>query len=158
MSGAFAYLYNELNSKQGEEFVNPTGNGIRGCDIHGCGEFGASRIHGSHRGTDYIAGLGSTGTGQDILAVRGGMVSKIGYPYWDDLSYRYVEITTLDGYRIREFYVSPIDGLKRGSLVEAGQVIGTYQSLQRRYPEITDHVHVEIMKNGKHIDPALLIP
>jgi hypothetical protein len=46
--------------------------------------------------------------GQDVLAATGGRVTNVGYPYGDDLSFRYVEITTNDGYVVREFYVQPV--------------------------------------------------
>ncbi len=134
-------------------WVNPTGGGIRGCDDHGCGYFGAPREYGSHIGADYKAS-----PGQDVKAVTSGTVSKIGYPYGDDLSYRYVQISTPDGYVVQELYVDPAKGITTGTEVTGGQVIGTQQPLDRRYPGITEHVDVRIRRGGKPIDPTKLIP
>lgn len=149
MSG-IEYYFNEMSHK----WANPTGGGVRGCDDYGCGSFGASRDSGarSHAGVDYIAS-----SGQDVSAVQGGTVTRIGYPYGDDLSLRYIEINGGDGYVSRQLYVSPAQGIARGTIVTAGQVIGNYQSLDARYPGITPHVHVEIRYNGNVIDPTTLI-
>ena len=149
MTAAYAYAFNELRHR----FVNPTGKGVRGCDEQGCGGYNASRGSRSHRGTDY-----SAAPGQDVLAISDGIITKIGYPYGDDISYRYIQIDSSDGYQIREFYITPNRDINFGSSVRVGQVIGTAQSLQPRYPNITDHIHVEIRLNEKLIDPASVIP
>jgi septal ring factor EnvC (AmiA/AmiB activator) len=56
---------------------------------------------------------------------------------------------------IRQMYVKTC--LPAGSVVRAGDDIGWLQSLQRRYPGITDPVHVEIRRNGVLVDPTTLI-
>jgi len=81
----------------------------------------------------------------------------LGFMYDDDLSFRYIGIRTQDGTQIKEFYVLPADGIVNGAKVNQGQVIGTLQSLQKKYPAITDHVHVEAMRNGALLDPTLRI-
>lgn len=126
---------------------------MRGCDSQGCGQFGAGRRYGSHQGADYAATLG-----QDVLAVTGGVVDKVGYTYADDLSYRYVRISTVDGYSVRQLYIAPASGIAVSSSVTAGQVIGTYQGLGNRYPGITEHVHVDVRHNGNLVDLTKLIP
>lgn len=85
-----------------------------------------------------------------------GTVTRIGYPYGDDLSYRYVEIKTEKGYVVRHFYVEPSEGLKVGDKAEAGRTeIGTTQDLDRRYEGITNHVHVEVRgPDGQIVDPT----
>lgn len=105
-----------------------------------------------HRGVDYIAT-----PGQDVFAVTDGTISRIGHPYANDLSYKLIEISTSDGYVVRQFYVEPAPGISKGASVSAGQVIGTYQSLRRRYPGV-ENVHVEIYHYGNEIDPTPLIP
>ena len=131
---------------------------IRGQDGLGCGLFGASRNPGgSHRGVDYVAELG-----QEVFAVIDGKITKLGRPYGNDLSYRYIEVTSPDrhsgekAYVVRQFYVEPSVGV--GEDVKAGQVIGTLQKLGRRYPGITEHVHVEMRYNSQVVDPTALIP
>lgn len=105
----------------------------RGTDKWGSGDFGASRGNRTHRGIDYQCVVVSPVTGE---------VTKIGYPYSDALEYRYVQITDKSGYDVRCFYVDPL--VEVGDRVLEGAVIGRMQSLQKRYPGITDHVHVEV--------------
>jgi len=141
----------------GAAWVSPTGGGVRGQDNSGTGQFGVSRDGGrrSHEGLDFVGK-----PGQDVRAITDGVVTKLGYPYDNDLSYRYVEIETSNGYHVRQHYIAPSKGLKIGSRVSAGQVIGTQQSIDRRYRGITEHVHVEVWPKAKQkqkgmaIDPA----
>ncbi len=69
-------------------------------DAFGSGDFGASRDGGArtHNGQDYSAVPGST-----VLSPVAGKVMKLGYPYGDDLSYRYVEIKDGENRRWRLF-------------------------------------------------------
>ncbi len=134
-------------------WVNPTGLSVRGCDPQGCGTYGAPRKVGPHKGADYTAAAG-----QDVFASVSGVVDKIGYPYNDDLSYRYIKIVSSDGYVVRELYVLPVPGLAVGDSVTAGMVIGTEQPLSKRYPGITEHSHTDIQKNNSWVDPETLIP
>jgi hypothetical protein len=73
-------------------------------DSAGQGTFGASRGGGkrSHKGTDY-----EMKAGELVDSPVVGEVTKIGFPYGDDLSYRYVQITDMDGINHRLFYVEP---------------------------------------------------
>jgi murein DD-endopeptidase MepM/ murein hydrolase activator NlpD len=145
-------------------WLSPTGNGVRGVDRRGDGAFGAKR-RGSdgeertHEGVDYIAG-----PNQNVIAVTDGRITKLGYPYPDNSSYRYVEITTDDGHVVREMYVLPRANMTLNSPVKAGDMIGTSQSLQPLYPGITDHVHLEVRKgeakqykDKQLVDPRTLI-
>lgn len=85
-------------------------------------------------------------------------MTKIGFPYGDDLTYRYIEITSVAGYRVRHFYVQPASSISNGVMVKGGDVIGSYQSLNSRFPEIIEHVHIEVYKNGNVVDPTSIIP
>jgi len=119
---------------------------IRGTDKWGSGAFGAPRGDRTHRGEDYEASRGAR-----VEAVRGGEVTKLGYAYPDDLSYRYVEITDLDGCAARYMYVLPLVELH--TRVEQGQPLGTVQSIARRYPGILPHFHFEVRDGGGEIIP-----
>ena len=136
-------------------FFNPTGNGIRGTDAQGSGAFGAARGGRTHQGTDYIAT-----PGQDVHAVISGRVTRIGYPYANDLTYRLIDITNNQDDVARHFYVQPRAGLSVGDNVNGGAAIGTAQRLGNRpgFTGITEHVHVEIRRNGVLHNPATLIP
>src|SRR5690606_19387199 len=72
------------------DFVNPTSAAPRTWDHFGSGAYGASRDGGvrHHAGVDYVAEAG-----QAVKAPISGYVTRIGYAYADDLSFRYVEIT-----------------------------------------------------------------
>jgi len=124
-------------------------------DAYGSGAFGAPRGDHMHNGIDYVCDMGTK-----ILAPASGEVSKVGYCYKDDLSFRYVEITDEEGFRHRVFYVSPDCAV--GNIVIAGQsCIGIAQDLTKRYPRktlgglpITNHVHYEIKKGTTFYDPS----
>ena len=121
--------------------------GVRKWDEYGGGAFGDSRGDRLHKGIDLICP-----SGEEVLSPVAGEVTKLGYTYSDDLSYRYVEVTA-EGYRYRLFYVAPT--VRVGDKVEYGDPVGTAQNIKRRYPGITPHVHFEIRNTeGDYIDPT----
>jgi len=127
---------------------------LRGTDPMGAGHYGAPRGSRTHRGIDYAA---EPGTG--IHPVKAGVVSKLGYTYSDDLSYRYVEVTDERGYRHRYFYVEPECDV--GDLVYSGDTIGTVQDLldRRDWRErgMKNHIHYEVIDpSGQYINPGLV--
>ncbi len=127
-----------------DDFANPTGKGLRGCDDYGCGRFGAERDAGGrhHEGVDFDAAAGQT-----VDAPISGFVSKIGYAYPDDQRYKFIEIVNPAlHYLARVFYVDP--RVREGQPVHIGQAIGRDRSLEPRYPGITNHVHLEIGRIG----------
>ena len=126
--------------------IIPTELEKRGQDKFGSGEFGAPRGDHTHHGIDYVCTNRAA-----ILAPVDGMVTKIGYPYADDLEFRYVELTTIDGYHHRIFYIYPC--VRDGEVIKDGQTIGYSQDLTERYPGITQHCHYEIKYQGKFINP-----
>ena len=122
---------------------------VRKSDKWGEGHFGAPRGDHTHHGIDLACYPGS-----EILSLSYGTVTKLGYPYSDDLSFRYVEITDEEDLKLRYFYVFP-NSLAVGDIIHQGQNIGISQNLFERYPGITGHVHFEIMdQRGSYIDPT----
>lgn len=115
-------------------------------DRHGSGEFGASRGSRRHNGVDKACYPGSI-----VLAVSAGEVTKLGYPYGDDLSFRYVQVTDAAGNDVRYFYVEP--SVHVGQQVAAGDELGVSQPLGDRYEGITEHVHLEVKRGGDYVDP-----
>lgn len=112
-------------------------------DEYGSGDYQAPRGSHRHRGIDFTP---------QIHAVNDGIVTKIGYPYGDDLSYRYVQVTDVDGNRARYFYISP--AVNKGDTINKGAVLGKLQDLGKRYPNITPHFHFEVKSaDGEIIDP-----
>lgn len=123
---------------------------FRRCDGHGCGGFGDSRGARKHKGVDLACRPGTA-----VNSPVSGRVTKLGYPYGDDLSFRYVEIST-NGYRYRVFYVEPT--VSEGDEVSRDSFIGKSQSLDGRYSGITEHVHFEVMNPaGEIVDPTPII-
>lgn len=124
---------------------------IRGCDKFGCGHFGAKRGDRLHRGVDLVITAG-----EPFESLCSGKVTKLGYVYKGDMQLRYVEVTTKAGQRWRYHYVTP--AVSVGSMVRTGDTLGAVQSLQTRYPGITDHVHFEIIDGaGEYLDPTSII-
>lgn len=122
---------------------------IRKQDSHGSGEYGARRGSRVHRGIDAACYPDSV-----ILSDVNGIVTKIGYPYPPEgakKEYRYVEVTTEDDYRVRYFYVKPL--VEKGAQIIEGNILGLSQDLQKIYPDITHHIHLEVIKDGEYINP-----
>ncbi len=120
---------------------------IRLSDKFGSGAYRATRGERWHRGLDLSAYPGTL-----IYPIRPGNVTKLGYPYKDDLSFRYVQITDLvDGLRFRYFYLEPL--VAEGDLVGLDIPIGKVQDLAKKYPGITNHVHFEVKDDRRYFDP-----
>ncbi|MCK4795572.1 MAG: M23 family metallopeptidase [Desulfobacteraceae bacterium] len=119
----------------------------RTLDIWGDGYFGAPRGTRTHNGIDYVCPAGSR-----VFSPCEGKVTKLGYPYSDDLSFRYVQITLGDRNH-RVFYIEPT--VQVGDFVAEGDAIGVAQDLEGRYEGITPHIHYEIKINNEHIDPEV---
>lgn len=122
---------------------------IRTTDDHGSGAYHAPRSYGKHNGVD-VAILPRSA----VLSSTIGTVTKLGYMYNDDLSYRYVRIVTPLGYTISYCYVLP--SVDVGDEVSVDQVIGTVQDIGARYKGITPHIHLSVKNpSGEYINPEL---
>jgi murein DD-endopeptidase MepM/ murein hydrolase activator NlpD len=98
--------------------------------------------------------------GSKVLSPTYGVLSKFGRCYRDTPEYRYVEITSQNGFRYRLFYVSP--GMQQiGDTVAEGEDIGTAQDISARYPVpkgMKPHIHFEIKdRNGNYVNPKELV-
>lgn len=119
----------------------------RGQDAWGSGEFGAPRGDRTHKGVDFACYPDTL-----IYPIHVGRVSKLGYPYSDDLNFRYVEITDERGFRCRYFYIDP--SVDEDQHVGLYTVLGKSQKLGERYESITEHVHIEVYRpNGGLLNP-----
>ena len=115
-------------------------------DNWGSGHYGASRGDRLHVGVDYACCPNSV-----IYPDKGGEVTKIGYCYSDDLSFRYIEVMDGSGIYARYLYVDPI--VEVGDYVTNAEPIGRSQELGKRYAGITEHVHMECFNlvDGKKV-------
>lgn len=124
---------------------------LRGDDPTGHGHYGAPRGSRKHKGLDLVARPGTK-----VFAPITGYVSKVGYPYANDLTFRYIEITSGGMYRVRLFYVEP--SVKKGDIVAAGDVIGKVQDIASRWnPAMKNHLHLEVYKYTLLTDPEPII-
>jgi murein DD-endopeptidase MepM/ murein hydrolase activator NlpD len=143
-------VYDELEESVMNEPIQPRKPivipEVRGSDPQGSGAFGASRGGGvrKHNGVDFV------GTpGEPVLAILAGVVTKLGYPYRNDLSFRYVEVRRENGDCLRYHYVEP--SVAVGQEVQNGDVLGVLQRLP--YEGITQHCHFETIVAGVYVDP-----
>lgn len=124
---------------------------IRGYDKWGSGHYGAPRGRRKHRGCDYVDHVNEA-----VSAFEAGEVTKIGFPYNQrsakKRNFRLVELRISPAIVHRYFYVESL--VQVGDMVEKGQILGWAQDLDAVYPGITQHVHFEVKKNGRHINPV----
>lgn len=123
---------------------------LRGQDQHGYGYFGASRSGGSrqHNGIDLVCT-----PGEAVFSPVAGTVQRYADPYGDG---RYGGILIEGGeLSVKMFYLSPV--VPVGTKVRRGQQIGVAQAISKKYPGITEHIHLEAYQGSVLIDPSHLI-
>jgi len=134
-----------------KKFKKPVDNFlIRGCDKSGCGYYLANRGNRKHLGIDVI-----TTKGQIIKSPINGILRRL-YPYSNT--------TIITGYAIKNgdtevklFYVDWLDANETGKPIKVGDVLGTAQDIAGYYKDnsMTNHIHIEVWKNGINVDPTL---
>ena len=134
---------------------------IRGKDDWGDGRYGASRTNSDntvrkHKGLNIVATPGET-----VVSPINGTYVRPARPYADDPRFSGIVIKGDDGSEVKVLYVDPAQNLKPGDPVIAGKTpIGTSQDITKKYPAsktkkaITNHVHIQIKKDGQFIDPS----
>jgi hypothetical protein len=123
---------------------------VRGTDAHGSGCFGASRSGHTHQGTDFVCAQG-----QEVLAPFDGVLNRYANPYPNSPAWKGAELKNTDGTLwVKLFYFTP--SIAPGTIIQRGQVIGHAQKISDKYPDITDHVHMEVRRTatGTPIDPT----
>ena len=121
-------------------------------DAWGSGAFEAPRGSKKHKGIDICCPPGSV-----VKSPISGWITKLGYAYADDLSYRYVEVTDHERLKHRFFYVEPT--VDREEIIYKYKPIGIAQDIQARYTTETkrmdNHVHYEILHGKTPLDPEV---
>lgn len=123
----------------------PMFNPVRKNDAWGDGYFGASRGDRPHLGVDYVVNEG------EVIYAPCDMDSfNLSYPYSFGTNDTYILTgarfnTKIDGINFdgRLWYFTP-DSSLFGRDIPKGYPIGTAQTLQHRYPGITDHLHFQL--------------
>ena len=105
-------------------------------------------IYEEHSGIDFLAEAGT-----NVFAFKDGTVKEIST---NDLIYEpYVIIDHEDGMQTIYRYVIPL--VKVGSKVKEGQVIATAAETSGSEYKIGPHLHFEIRKDNRYVNPDLLI-
>ena len=104
-----------------------------------------------HAGIDFTAAAGT-----EVMAVEKGTIESI---YKDDVLLG-TEIVVNHGNGLKTVYrfVTEAEGLKVGDTVEKGEVIATVAEATGNEYKDGAHLHFEIMRDGKTVDPALRLP
>lgn len=116
----------------------------RASDRFGSGQFGASRGSRKHQGLDVKAKPGEV-----VHSPIDGVIVRECVPYAPFTGLLIRGTGEHSGYEVKLFYVQ---GNFCGS-VKAGEPIGTAEDLAVKYPGITNHVHLEVRKNGAIVAP-----
>ncbi|XP_074988049.1 leukocyte cell-derived chemotaxin-2 [Caretta caretta] len=118
---------------------NPS-NKVRGCDIKGCGNYGAPRKSRDgtirrHLGVDVVCNDGST-----VYAPFSGTIERQVIPYKINNAINNGILLRGSGFCVKMFYIKPV---KYQGQIAKGNKIGVMLPMQRVYPRITSHVHIE---------------
>uniref|UniRef100_A0A8C3RUX8 M23ase beta-sheet core domain-containing protein n=1 Tax=Chelydra serpentina TaxID=8475 RepID=A0A8C3RUX8_CHESE len=113
---------------------NPS-NEIRGCDNKGCGKYGARRKSKRHLGVDVVCNDGST-----VYAPFTGTIERQVIPYKTNNAINNGIQLSGSGFCVKMLYIKPVK--YRGQITK-GNNIGVMLPMQRVYPGITSHVHIE---------------
>lgn len=118
---------------------------IRTHDVWGGGQWLASRGNRPHLGVDIIHD-----PGEEVRAPFDMEIVRRAYPYSTDLSYSGIKFRTVKNnitYTGRLFYFVPY--YEKG-VFSKGDIIGVAQDLTTKYPEITNHLHLDIRNTVSH--------
>lgn len=123
---------------------------LRGQDQHGYGYFGASRSGGSrqHNGIDLVCT-----PGEAVFSPITGTVERYANPYPGDSRYGGILLQG-EELSVKMFYLSAV--VPVGTKVRRGQQVGIAQAISKKYPGITEHIHVEVYAGGQLVNPAEL--
>ncbi len=103
-----------------------------------------------HEGLDIAAAVGTS-----VKAVNAGTVRAV---YSDDLMGTVVEMEHKDGLTSRYANLAPATTVKVGDALDTGAVLGAVGQTAIAEVNKADHLHFEMAKNGRNVDPALYLP
>ncbi|XP_057290882.1 myeloid protein 1-like [Hydractinia symbiolongicarpus] len=124
-------------------------NKIRGCDRQGCGHYGASRYGGRrHDGIDVECEPGSF-----VYAPFSGTIVRQSRPYKTGGSHNNGLVIrgsgSWKGFKAKMWCFAPT---KTSGWMTARQNLGS--SVRLPYYGITQHLHLQLLKNGRSVDPT----
>ena len=123
---------------------------LRGADATGNGWWGAKRGSRKHEGCDYVCQ-----EGDEIFACANGVIRN-GQVYSTSSEMTLIEIKN-SIYKVKQMYVDSI--VENGETVEKGQLIGYSQSVSAFHnnPDMKNHCHITVWKNGLKTDPEPIL-
>jgi len=130
--------------------ISPTGKlNIRASDRWGEGNFGKPRGMRKHLGLDFAI--------QPNMPVyfpfKEGIITRVARPYVQDKRYSGCRIEAEDAgleYICKLFYFNPdINLITYKDTLVKWDVIGFANDLNSRYPDIINHVHIQVRKKGQ---------
>jgi len=122
----------------------------RGCDVKGCGEFGAARGDKKHQGFDILVN-----PSDEILAPFPLEIKRFGVPYADSMNLTLVEFQGLGIFSVFTVKVMYMDSpLAVGTKLKKGDHLGTAQNVAEYHGGgMKNHIHVEFRCLGKLVNP-----
>lgn len=102
----------------------------------------------THSALDFVA------DDLNVYASADGVVKKVGR---NNLDGNFVIIEHEEGYTSKYMSLDTIDGITEGANVKQGQLIGKMSDSQGTEALKGAHLHFEILKDGKHINPLDVI-
>ncbi|XP_058397757.1 leukocyte cell-derived chemotaxin-2 [Diceros bicornis minor] len=121
-------------------------NEIRTCDSHGCGQYTPQRSPRPHQGVDVLCSDGST-----VYAPFTGMIVGQAKSHKDKNAINNGVRISGSGFCIKMLHIKPI---KYKGSIKKGEKLGTVLPLQKVYPGIQSHVHIE---NCDSSDPTVYL-
>ncbi|XP_010899518.2 leukocyte cell-derived chemotaxin-2-like [Esox lucius] len=134
-----AILAESESQKFGQLCANNQNNRIRGSDKFGQGHYGAPRTGGrKHSGVDVMCSDGATVYAPFDVTIQGKS-----FPYSDPSKKAINDGLKLSGAGLcfNLWYVKPV---KYSGVVKKGQRLGTMMPMQKVYPGITSHLHLQL--------------
>lgn len=127
-------------------------------DADGYGAFGQDRKDKTgkrkHNGIDLLVN-----PGQLVHSPIPGTVARYAAPYPEDTRWGGILIQGTGeyiDYQVKIFYITP--RVNPGQVLDTGEIVGKAQSIRLKYGgSMQDHVHVEVYRSGKLIDPASVL-
>jgi murein DD-endopeptidase MepM/ murein hydrolase activator NlpD len=104
----------------------------------------------THNGTDFTAE-----PGERVMSIADGKVESIAH---DEMYGTVVTINHGDGIKVAYYNLMPNVLVKEGDNVAVNEVIGGLgsEALFENHEEA--HLHIEVTKNGKNVNPAEILP
>ena len=130
--------------------------GVPRSDVKGGGRFHSKRVDRLHEGVDI-----TVRPGQMVPAPIDGVVTeKLDVYPKDNMGLHSTHIKGTGkwtGYTVKMFYMN-YSALKKGAPVKRGAPLGRAQDVRVKHgPKMTPHIHYEVYKDGKLIDPTGLL-